>query len=184
MTTIENGVEVKKNIGLIGSGDFVRTLIDGELKWTKVLKNTKTEGFFEFVQISAQGKDALNNAQLIVTPSHGLVFLSEDGNRLTLDSAEHVMRGDLLIAANGDVLHVTEVSSVKMQDKYTLETSDGTVLASDVFVSTICDEEVAGGERLWDTKMKDWHARHDPWFKKIFGIDKARFVANFNNTST
>lgn len=177
---LENGVGVEKNIGMTHVGDYVRTLVDGKLAWSKVVKNTRVEGPFEFVQIKAQNATSQHDTQLAVTPNHGLVLIGEDGH-FHLDSAKHIESGDLVAASDGDVLHVTEVSNLVMQDKYILETSEGTVLASDVFVSTICDEEVGNSEQLLSAKMKEWNIRHDQLFRKIEEDSKAKLEAPSNN---
>lgn len=159
VTVLENGHEVDRSIDSVRSGDIVRTLKNGKSAWTKAVKNTKSEGLFEFVQIEAVNSSNNVRKQLKVTPAHGMILVSHDGSR-TLDAADHLVVGDRIIASNGDILTVSHLERVQLQDKYTLETEDGTILASDVFVSTICDEEVAGGERLLDPAMKDWHERH------------------------
>lgn len=54
ITVLENGEVVDKVISEVCAGDIVRTLDnDGKPTWTNVLKNTKIEGDFEFIQIIA-----------------------------------------------------------------------------------------------------------------------------------
>lgn len=166
LIVLENGVGVKKNIALVRDGDLVSTLVDGKLTWTKVIKNTKTEGIFRFVQIDLQNEASSLETQIIVTPNHGLIFIAAD-RRLTIDSADKVEEGDLLISPDGSTLRVTTVNNINMQDQYTLSTIDGTVLASGVFVSTICSEEFAGGENLWNEKLEAWRARHKQLFENV-----------------
>lgn len=122
--------------------------------------NIRTEGDFEFVQIDAKNTTDGNRKRLKVTPSHAVILIDHDGRRI-LDLAEHIKVGDRIIASNGDILSVTEVDSVVMRDKCTLETADGTVLASEVLVSTICKEELNDGERPFERTMKDWRLKHN-----------------------
>lgn len=159
IVVLEDGREVKKNIADVHGGDMVRTLRDRELVWTKVLKNKKTEGEFEFVQIDARNITDGNYHRIRVTPVHGMVLVGED-DQLTLDAADNMLVDDKIIVSDNDILSVTEVNRVKMQDRYTLETVDGTVLASGIFVSTICDGEIVGGEQFFDSKIEDWKERH------------------------
>lgn len=44
-------------------------------------------------------------------------------------------------------------------EKYALVTAAGTVLASDMLVSTICDEQVETGAKLLEV-IPDWQERH------------------------
>ncbi len=156
-TVLENGTEINRNVSLIKAGDYVKTLHNGKVAWTRVLKNVKANGLFEFVQIEAKNEANGECRKLTLTPNHGVIIKND---RLTLDAAENLTIADKLIDANYDTLSVTAINKVTMKDKYTLETSYGTVLASGFFVSTICTEEIAGGERLLDDKINDWRVRH------------------------
>jgi len=167
ITVLENNLEVNKYINDVCAGDIVKTMSnERKIILTKVLKNTKIEGIFEFIQISAQNvNDGSHSRQLRITPTHGIVLMNEDG-LLTIDAAEHAVIGDKIVVADNSVLKITEISRLVMTDKYMLETSDGTVLASGIFASTICDEEV-GSEQLFGSKMKEWHVKHDNLFNNI-----------------
>ena len=37
---------------------------------------------------------------------------------------------------------IKKISSLQIKDKYFLETKDGTVIANDIYVSTICDDMI------------------------------------------
>ncbi len=160
VTLLESDTKVDKNIESVQAGDTVLTLVGGKPAWTKVTRNLKIEGDFEFVRITTQDLKSGLQKRITVTPEHGLVTINENGE-LTLDAAKHLLVGDRMRAADGEELSVVDVSQVRLSEKYALETTDGTVLASDVFVSTICDEEVSAGEQLFNEKMKDWCKRHN-----------------------
>lgn len=160
VTVKENGEGVSKYIENIKTGDLVLTSKDNENYWTKVLRNIKTEGNFEFIQITAQNPYNTSHIQKIqVTPEHGLVFGHKD-SPMTIDTAAHIQLGDTLHGPNEDRLSVIDISRTVLDTKYTLETCDGTVLASDFYVTTVCNEVVAGGEHLFGSIMDEWHSNH------------------------
>ncbi|WP_440617706.1 Hint domain-containing protein [Cysteiniphilum sp. 6C5] len=169
LITKENGVEIEKEVAKIRPNDQIKTMKEGKPFWTTVVKNTKTEGLFEYTQIKAKSSNN-RNIQLEVTPNHGVIMLVD--NNKTIDIAKNLVVGDNLLGANGETLSITEINTIFDQNKYTLETAEGSVLASNVFVSTICSDEVAGGEQLWDDKLKDWTQRH----KDIYSADIVRQV--------
>jgi len=155
-----NGEEIKKHIGEVNIGDMVLTSNYGKNEYTKVLRNIKTEGNFEFMQITAQNPYNISHIQKIqVTPEHGLVLGHED-SPMTIDTAAHIQIGDTLHGPNEERLSVIDISRAVLDSKYTLETCDGTVLASDFYVTTVCNEVVAGGEHLFGSIMDEWHSNH------------------------
>lgn len=155
-----NGENINKYIDEVNAGDMVLTYSNGEPEYTKVLRNQKTEGSFEGVKITAQNLQNTSQIEhLEVTLEHGLVFSHASGP-MTVNTAAHTQVEDTLIGSNGSRLSVISIEKSILYAKYTLETYEGTVLASNVFVTTLCSEEVAGGERLFDLAMEDWHARH------------------------
>lgn len=156
---LENSVIIEKNIADVHIGDMIATLHDGSFAWTKVVRNIKKTGDFDFVQITASNEVTGNHKRLSVTPTHGMVLLGND-NQSVFDTANHVIIGDKIIAANGDVLSVTDIKHDVMHERYTLETVEGTVIASGIFVSTLCAEELEGGKKPFNTTIQDWQKRH------------------------
>lgn len=156
----ENGRNTSKYIQDVKSGDIVLTIKDEQPHWTKVQNNIKSEGNFDFIKITAQ---ALNNTtnikHLEVTPEHGLIFY-HDNAPMTIKAARNIKIEDKLIDSNNNKLVVTEINQAVLNEKYTLETSEGTVLASDVFMTTLCKEEVTAGESLLGQTITDWQSRH------------------------
>ena len=160
VTAKEGEKPVSKYIEDIKSGDFVLTLKNEEQSWTKVLRNIETEGSFEFIQITAQSmSNASHTKKIQVTPEHGLVFLNNN-SPMTIDTAEYVQIGDTLPDSTGDRFSVVDISRTKLDTKYTLETCEGTVIASDFYVTTVCNEVVAGGEHLFGPTMDEWQSNH------------------------
>lgn len=160
-----NEKNTTKNIKAIKTGDFVLTLKNGTQYWTEVLSNTKTEGSFEFIQIHAQNlQNTTQVKQLEVTPEHGLIFYRVD-SMMTIDSASHLQIGDILVNSDGNKLSVIDIKKTTHDEKYTLETSEGTVLASNFFVTTLCKEEVTIGEQPFDLVIEDWKSRHPDFLK-------------------
>ncbi|MBH2006833.1 MAG: hypothetical protein I8H75_05815 [Myxococcaceae bacterium] len=160
ISVLEQGIRIEKDVKDIIVGDLVSTLKNEKLSLTSVLRNQKTQGRFEFVQITFEDLQNGMPKRILVTPEHGLV-LSNENNELTIDSAEHINAGDRMLSADGIALLVTDIAIVTKNEKYTLETVDGTVLASDLFVTTMCNEEVIGGERLFEPTMKNWRMKHN-----------------------
>jgi hypothetical protein len=142
-------------------GDFVRTLVNGEAKWTKVLKNTHVDGAFDFLRIEAQSNDGPTKFVLTVTPSHGIINAINE-SILTIDSASNAVVGDKLLGVEGRTLSITRVEPIVAQGKYILETESTTAIADGVFVSTVCDDTVFenGGERLMEDFMEEWKKTH------------------------
>lgn len=155
-----NGEKTNKHVGEVNVGDMVLTSNYGKHEYTQVLRNIKTEGNFEFIQITAQNPYNLSHTQEIqVTPEHGLV-LGHQHSPMTIDTAANIQIGDTLHGSNEERLAVIDISRTVLDTKYTLETCDGTVLASDFYVTTVCNEVVAGGEHLFGSIMDEWHSNH------------------------
>ena len=149
---------IKKNSPEINIGDTILTLKNGRPMWTTVVRNLKTEGEIECVQIDAQNANG-DTKQLKVTPEHGLIVLNQDETML-INAANKIRISDKVITHKGEIFSITNVTRSTMNEKYTLETSEGTVLASGILVTTLCGEEVTDTPQDFDSKMNDWQARH------------------------
>lgn len=160
ITVLNNDEITTKNIEDVLSGDRVLTLKDGKKSWTRVIRNVRSEGKFEFIEITAKNLANGSHKEIRVTPEHGLV-LSNSVGQLTIDAAGHLQVGDRIMDSDKNNLVVTHISHTYGDDKYVLETVEGTVLASDLFMTTICDEEVSGGEKLFESTMNSWKIRHN-----------------------
>ncbi|MBH1989341.1 MAG: hypothetical protein I8H75_06045 [Myxococcaceae bacterium] len=157
---LHNKEIVENKIENITSGDMVLTVKNKKPSWTKVLRNIRTEGQFEFIRITLQGIGNDNHSEVMVTPEHGLILVQDNGDT-SIDSAENLVIGDKMIGSSGEIFLVMNLARIVLNEKYTLETIDGTVLASDLFITTLCSNEVVGGERPFESTMKDWRLKHN-----------------------
>jgi hypothetical protein len=62
-------------------------------------------------------------------------------------------------SSDGSVWKVSRIGQSIGDKKFTLETTEGSVLASGVLVSTICDSEVKVGLKM-DDVMVGWKLKH------------------------
>ena len=83
-----------------------------------------------------------------------------DNGLLTIDSGSNLEVGDILLDSTQNKLIVKNISCATGNEKYVLLTKAGTVLASDLYVTTLCNEEVSGGEKLFGQTMDNWKERH------------------------
>lgn len=150
---------VERFIDQIKPKDEVLTMtMDNQLTTTRVVHNIKHSGesfdCFEFqVALSSGG-----NTSIRVTPNHGLVTVSVTGE-LVLSLARDIHIGNLLMSSLGQA-EVKSGKRVVADEMYTLITVEGTMLASELLVSTMCDEEgFAPGSRLPDV-VQVWQAQH------------------------
>lgn len=148
------------NISEIKSGDKVLTINNHKPTWTEVLSNTKVEGDFKFIKLFAQNLDNTSQIKsLEITPEHGLILFNDNGPR-TIDQASNLEIGDVILDSEQNKLSVFNISYSISKEKYVLLTKSSTVLASDIYVTTMCNEEVAGGEKLFSQTIDDWQSRH------------------------
>lgn len=156
-----NGKSIQRPVKDIKAGDFVQTLKNTETYWTQVLGNTKVEGEIEFIRITAKNMQNTTQIRYVeVTPEHELV-LSRANNLKTISSAKYIQMDDVLIDSIGNKLSVTALEKIILNEKHNLVTLDGTVLASDIFVTTMCnDDDGVAVERLFEPTMEDWRNKH------------------------
>ena len=51
VNVLKDGVEILMLIDSLKEGDLVKSLQENKIRWTKITKNIKREGEFEFIQI-------------------------------------------------------------------------------------------------------------------------------------
>ena len=61
---------------------------------------------------------------------------------------------------------IEKINYLKIKDKYILETEDGTVMANNVYVSTIC-EDMIDEKRNADDLIKQWKDKHAKLYNMI-----------------
>ena len=150
---IKNNQIIKKNISEIKRNDFVLTYINNIEKKTKVISNERSEGHFEFYNIILE-----NNYNIKVTGNHGVIVKNKKDNGKKISLAENVKEGDILYTLNGE-FSIIEIKKEVQNQKYTLVTEDGTVLASDIYISLIC-ENIIDESANFENIMYSWRNLH------------------------
>jgi len=135
-----SGLIAQTRIQDVVVGQQVLTL-DGEMvanKVTDVISNEKLFGPYTHVIVSVS--DTIANDELIITESHKMVVIR--GNVTALMPAIDMRLGDQLVLHNNGAPRtalVTGMRSVQKPHTFQLMTRDGTVLANDVYTTTVCD---------------------------------------------
>ena len=128
-------------------------------KFTKVVRNIKSEGIFNYTQITLESGKALT-----VTNEHGVIILDEKFNKKIV-KANDLKEGQILISLQGPEI-IKNIQYLSLNDKYILETQDGTVMANNIYVSTICDDMI--DEKInADDLIKHWKTKHSNLYDKI-----------------
>ena len=70
----------------------------------------------------------------------------------------------MLITLEGQEI-IKRINNLRIKDKYILETLDGTVIANNIYVSTICDD-VIDEEINADDLIQQWKNKH----KKMYNL--------------
>ena len=142
--------ELKKN-------DLV--LANNENKITKVVKNVKNEGIFDYKQIILE-----SGKELTITDEHGVIILDDNSNKRVI-RASNLKEGQKVITLNGIEI-IKKINDLKIKDKYILETMDGTVIANNIYVSTICDDMI--DEKInADDLLKYWKNKNEGLYNEI-----------------
>ena len=154
---LENGQTEEVYIGDIKRNDIV--LSNDLNKYTKVVKNVKSEGIFNYTQIILESGKALT-----VTNEHGVIILDNKSNKKII-KASSLKEGQMLITLQGPKI-IKDVKHLSIKNKYILETQDGTVIANNIYVSTICDDMI--DEKMnSDDLIKLWKEKHSYLYNKI-----------------
>jgi hypothetical protein len=152
----DDGTVLDKPISAVNIDDEVLTLVDGQPSRTRVVQNVHSTGSFDFFLFNVTSADVTTT--LKVTPQHGLLLVNkEDETGFSLPA--DVSIGNNMRLRDGTTGKVSGINQFIGSERYTLVTTVGTVLASGVLVSTICDEEVHTGLNM-DGVMDDWRLRH------------------------
>eukprot|EP00928_Gymnodinium_smaydae_P097008 TRINITY_DN8684_c0_g3_i1.p1 TRINITY_DN8684_c0_g3~~TRINITY_DN8684_c0_g3_i1.p1 ORF type:complete len:289 (+),score=14.00 TRINITY_DN8684_c0_g3_i1:79-867(+) len=166
-------------------GDVVLTLVEDRTVPTRVTQNVRSVGDFSFTEIVAEHcENALNLRScrfkhLTVTSDHNVVLgrfgrgrnpttdLSDDG--WTVAAAKTVRVGDRIPvvtdAAPGasGIMGLVRVSSfrqIRMNARNTVVTESGTILANALFVTTMCDGQLAVVPPTFNATMQKWRSLH------------------------
>lgn len=143
----------------IKKGDSLLTLNNENLeKYSKVIFHKKIVGNFNFVTIYLE-----NGKSIKVTNEHGIVFI--ENNKQFIKTADKINEGDLLMTNLGNS-KVEKIERSIGNVKYVIETEDGTVFSNEIFVSTICNEEISEKKELKELIQK-WSKNHQFLFKNL-----------------
>jgi hypothetical protein len=157
ISKIENGQINEVSIYDLKKNDLV--LANNNNKLTRVVRNVKSEGIFDYIQvISESGKE------LTITNEHGIIIYDDDSNTRII-KANNLKIGQKLITLDGPEI-IKNIKSLKLENKYILETEDGTVIANNIYVSTICDDMIDETINS-DDLLKHWKDKHEKLYQKI-----------------
>ena len=119
----------------------------------------KSEGIFNYTQIILE-----SGKELTITNEHGVIVLDEKSNKRVIKAA-NLREGQNLITLDGPEM-VKKINNLQIKDKYILETEDGTVIANNIYVSTICDDMI--DEKInSDDLLKQWKDKHERIYNKL-----------------
>jgi len=159
----ETSISVRKNksitetnIANIKKGDIVLTIEKGKKIFTTVKNIYKEEGSFIFYYIQAKNEKG-NIISLKVTENHGIIILND--HKKTIIHAKNAKNGDLLLAEDG-IYIIFNIGKEQLKEKYSLYTENGTILASKIFVSTVCEKDIENGVSF-DEFIKKWRIAHN-----------------------
>ena len=157
ITKFENGQIKEVYIYELNKNDIV--LANNLNKFTKVVRNVKSEGTFNYTQITLE-----SGKTLTVTNEHGVIIMDIELNKKIM-RANNLKEGQILITMDGPEI-IKNVKYLSIKDKYILETQDGTIIANGVYVSTICDDMI--NEKInADDLIKYWKIKHSNLYNKI-----------------
>lgn len=154
---IENDKIIDISINEIQKNDIV--LLNNENKFTKVVRNIKSEGIFDYTQIILE-----SGKKLTITNEHGVIIIDDKLNKRMI-RADNLIEGQKLITLEGPEM-IKKINYLQMKDKYILETLDGTVMANNIYVSTICDDMI-DEEMNADDLIEQWKNKHSKLYNLI-----------------
>jgi len=154
---IEDGQIKEVSIYELKVNDLV--LANNENKLTKVVRNIKNEGIFNYTQIILE-----SGKELTITNEHGVIVLDEESNKRIM-IANNLKEGQKLITMEGTEV-IKKINKLEIKDKYILETEDGTVIANNIYVSTICDDMIDENMNS-DELLKLWKNKHELFYKAM-----------------
>ncbi|KAL4463010.1 hypothetical protein ABPG72_009473 [Tetrahymena utriculariae] len=158
----DDGTAITKRVAEIQSGDLIQTF-DNDMNpiWTTVQSNVEQNGDFEFVMIFFRNNDALSQQifKLETTSDHGIIVFNPSANQIHVVKARNIKQNYLLLGHHQNFMEIVKIQFVSKDKKYSLETEEGSALANQVFVSTICKEEI-NEDIPFTAQMSIWKQRH------------------------
>ena len=157
ISKLENGEIKEVSIYELKENDLV--LANNENKFTKVVRNVKSEGIFDYIQIILE-----SGKELTVTNEHGVIVIDEESNRRVI-KARNLREGQVVITLEGPEI-IKRINNLKIKDKYILETLDGTVIANNIYVSSICDDMIDEKIKA-DDLIQHWKNKHENMYNLL-----------------
>ncbi|RFU73236.1 nacht nucleoside triphosphatase [Trichoderma arundinaceum] len=143
-------------ISAVHEGDHVLTTVEGQLLTTRVVRNVRSRGSFDFFKFEVRSNNTVST--LKVTPQHGMLLIDQLGE-MRFSSPADIRIGDEMRPSEGSAWKVSRIGHYVGAEKFALETTEGSVLTSGLLISTICEEEISAGVKVYDI-MAGWKARH------------------------
>jgi hypothetical protein len=151
------GIIIDVPIALVQPQDKILTLMQGKVSEVRVTQNDKYEGEFDFFEFEAVSRDNSSRVLTVsVTPTHVMILVKTD--TLIFSLPNDIRVGDLFHSHEG-VFEVSKIRKYSSSEKYTLVTNEGTLLASGILVSTICEEEIVSGGEVTEL-LTIWKQKH------------------------
>jgi len=150
------------------AGQQIMTFSQGKPTMTEVIRNTREEGVYDFVEIVAS--TSLEIYSLNVTAEHNtpryvdpLSFGEEGSAEVVL--ARNLNRGDLIAVGRKTEsipARVLLVRPFQGNAKNILVTRSGTVVANNMFTTTICDgDEAIFNRSNFSVSLAQWRQLHE-----------------------
>lgn len=153
----KNNTIIETNIFNIKKNDKVLTIRNGKKILTTIKNIYREEGNFIFYKI--QAKNEKGNIRILkVTENHGIIVLNANNGKKSIVLAKSAKKGNLLLTSDGNYI-IFNITKEILKEKYSLYTDDGTVLASNIFVTTLCEEDIEEGVSF-DGFMEKWRNNH------------------------
>lgn len=124
----------------------------GKIATASVVANIRTEGIFDFVQITT----SLNVFN--VTNEHALI-VDNDGD-FEIKRAADLKVGDAMRGAHGEHIVVRDIKFTQRNDKWTLFTTSGTVVVNGVHMTAFCEDNLRYPSNNYTLVMDVWRNLH------------------------
>ena len=161
--SVDTTIQVQKNntiievpISTIKENDKVLTIKNDKFELTNVVQIINKKGNYTFYELKA--RNTKGNIKIIkLTENHGVIIIKNNKEYMVYD--KNIKEGNLVLTNEG-IFMIYSVSKLIENEKYTLYTVDGTVLASNIYVSTICEPDI--NESIpFEKLMNDWRKDHE-----------------------
>lgn len=126
---------------------------------TTVVRNTKIEGTFNYIQLILE-----SGKELIITLDHGVIVVDNESNKRII-KAKNLKKGQKLITLEGPQT-IKTINHLTLTDKYILETTDGTVMANNIYVSTVCSDMIDENMNA-DDLIEHWKKKHEKLYNGL-----------------